>query len=531
VSVSVLLALTIFFGYRLNDPDELIFVLPQDAIPAVRDPSFSETSPFGANARVIGVALNGDARAYPVAVLNWREIVNDEVGGIPLIVTYCPLCASAVVYERTVGGRVLTFTTSGSLYKNNLVMVDLETGSLWGQIDGEARTGPLTGTRLKTVPSVVTSLAAWRMLHPDTLVLQPPTDVSRDYSVDPYLGYDASDRIQFPSTFDDDRMGPKTLVLGVEVGGAFKAYPFFFLQEDVVVNDVVGGTQIVVTYWQGAAQAFLSDGHVFSLESPATPLMRDETGGLWNMVAGVGPDNATLVHVKALPLYWFSWLEQRPDTEVYRESDLPGYRSSGLGLRLPTVNTILVLLIGLGLVHQIITDRPRGTPWRMTLRDGRWFEHKWSIIWGAAGVTLGSYVIWSARMSFNLLNMQIQTVLGVLLVAAGIAYTLEWIVLRRYFTRRVPRGVVVSQTILDTLDEPTEERGSGLLRRLAHALSQHIASAPESGLGVWIDRFGNLHLGPVGKANRDRAHELQDLISSSIETASSSQQHDGDVDG
>ncbi len=515
-SVAILLALTIFFALKVNDPNELIFVLPQNSIPAVRDPTFSESSTFGESATVIAVALHGDARAYPIAILNWREIVNDDVGGVPIVVTYCPLCASAVTYERTVAGQVLTFTTSGSLYKNNLVMVDLETGSLWGQIDGEARTGPLAETSLKFVPSVVTSLSAWKVLHPETRVLQPPTDISRDYSSDPYFGYDLSEQISFPSTFDDDRMHPKAPVLGVDIGGTSKAYPFLFLQQDLLVNDLLARTSIVVTYWRGAAQAFLADGRLFAAESALGPIMRDESGGLWNVVTGEGPDRTTLVPVKALPLYWFSWLAQRPQTQVYRESDLLGYTPSGAGLRFPSVNTLLLLLIGLGLVHQIITERPKGTPWRATLRDERWFGHKWSPLWSAAGILVGSYVVWSARMSFNPPNLYIQAVLGSLLLAIGVAYVLESVTLWRYFTRWVPRRVDASRAVLNTVGPATEDKQSSPLLWPWHVLSQHVASIRKSGLEIWLDRFGNLHLGPMDETNRAKAREVQRLISEEI---------------
>lgn len=520
VSVGLLLALTIFFAIRLNDPNELIFVLPQNAIPALQDPAFGESSAFGEHAPVIGVALNGDARAYPIAILNWREIVNDEVGDVPIIVTYCPLCASAVSYERTVSGHVLTFTTSGSLYKNNLVMVDRETGSLWGQIDGEALTGSLAGAKLKLVPSVVTTLSSWRVLHPNTQVLQPPTDVSRDYRSDPYLGYDRSDQIQFPSTFDDNRMHPKAMVLGVDVEAGSKAYPFRFLQEDVVVNDIVAGTSTVVTYWRGAVQAFLADRQTFSLESATNASMRDEAGGLWNMVTGEGPEGATLVPVKALPLYWFSWLDQRPNTEVYRESELDGHTSSSAGLRIPSLNTILLLFIGLGLVHQIITERPKGTPWRAALRDERWFKHKWSILWGPAGILLGLYVAWSAGMNFNPLNTYIQAGLGVLLVAAGVLFLLDWLSLRRYVTRWVPRRVDVKQAVLEALGQSAAEEGASPLPWPLRTVSRRIASIEESDLEAVLDRFGNVHIGPTTEIHRAKSLQVRSAISQRVAAAS-----------
>ena len=139
---------------------------------------------------VITLDLNGDARAYPLAVLTWHEIVNDTVGGIPVAVTYCPLCNAAIVFDRTLNGEVLDFGTTGKLRNSDLVMYDRQTDSWWQQFSGEAIAGAFAGTELTMLPSQLTSFERFAAAHPDALVLQDPGNFNRPYGMNPYRGYD-----------------------------------------------------------------------------------------------------------------------------------------------------------------------------------------------------------------------------------------------------------------------------------------------------------------------------------------------------
>lgn len=168
---------------------------PRDGIPSIDDPLFEPAhshDTLEAADPVVGLAINGDARAYPLRILTWHEIVNDVVGGVPVAVTYCPLCNSAPVFESTVGGQVLEFGTSGKLKDSNLIMYDRATESWWQQFTGEAIVGAMTGARLKLVPARLQSWSEFLAEHPQGQVLVPNNDRMRDYGRNPYVRYDTS---------------------------------------------------------------------------------------------------------------------------------------------------------------------------------------------------------------------------------------------------------------------------------------------------------------------------------------------------
>ncbi len=167
---------------------------PKDGIPPIDDPKFvpvAEVEGLADTEPVIGLIINGDARAYPLSVLIWHEIANDTVGGVPVTVTFCPLCNAAVVFDRRAGGRVLDFGTTGKLRNSDLVMYDRQTESWWQQFIGEAIIGEMTGTRLKMLPSRVESFARFRARAPDGKVLVPNNPSMRNYGGNPYVGYDS----------------------------------------------------------------------------------------------------------------------------------------------------------------------------------------------------------------------------------------------------------------------------------------------------------------------------------------------------
>jgi hypothetical protein len=177
---------------------------PKDGIPSIDTPQFSAAADSKAIADtepVIGLKIKGDVRAYPLSVLMWHEIVNDTVGGVPVSVTFCPLCNAAMVFDRRLDGRVLDFGTTGKLRKSDLVMYDRQTESWWQQFLGEAIVGELTGKRLKLVPARIESFANFKARAPMGKVLVPNEPARRDYGRNPYAGYDTLER---PFLYDGD---------------------------------------------------------------------------------------------------------------------------------------------------------------------------------------------------------------------------------------------------------------------------------------------------------------------------------------
>ena len=168
---------------------------PKDGIPSIDRPEFkpvAEADHLKPTEPVIGLVVNGDARAYPLGILIWHEIVNDTVGGVPVIVTYCPLCNSAVVFDRRVAGTVTEFGTTGKLRNSDMVMYDRDTESWWQQFLGEAIVGERTGTRLRMLPARLESWAHFAERHPEGQVLVPTNPSMRRYGANPYVGYDSA---------------------------------------------------------------------------------------------------------------------------------------------------------------------------------------------------------------------------------------------------------------------------------------------------------------------------------------------------
>jgi hypothetical protein len=201
---------------------------PRDGIPAIDRPRFVDAARSGLapKDRVLGLRLGREARAYPVRILNWHEIVNDRVDGRPVAVTYCPLCGSGVAFDARVAGQEASFGVSGLLYNSDVLLYDRGTQWLWSQIMGRAISGPLKGTPLVSLPLMHTSWADWRAREPATRVLSADTGNPRDYSRDPYEGFEAVPRPVFDVQHRDDRAYIKEWVLGVVVDGQAKAYPF-----------------------------------------------------------------------------------------------------------------------------------------------------------------------------------------------------------------------------------------------------------------------------------------------------------------
>jgi hypothetical protein len=319
--------------YQLR-PGELELAASPDDIPAIfaNDNLFVSAEDGNAEWRddedVIGLEFNGDARAYPIRLLSLHEIVNDTVGGEPVAITWCPLCYSAIVFKR-VADRELTFGVSGFLFKNNLVMYDHQSDTLWSQILGEGIKGAYSGRRLEILPSILTTWGAWKQSHPETRVLSAVQMGNQSNQiVDPYVGYYSSGAAGLGGQATlDERLPAKELVVGLRVGDEKRAYPLALLREIDIVNDELSGLPIVLIYDEELLTVFVYERIIkdtertFVLES--TPgLMRDqEPGSLWDVQTGLateGPLAGTrLIRLSAPLVFWFAWSDIYPDTEVY----------------------------------------------------------------------------------------------------------------------------------------------------------------------------------------------------------------------
>ncbi|HEV2772835.1 MAG TPA: DUF3179 domain-containing protein, partial [Thermoleophilaceae bacterium] len=231
---------------------------PRDGIPPIDEPTF--VSPqraegfLDAREPVLVVEQRGRARAYPVQILVWHEIVNDQLGGRPIAVSYCPLCNSSVVFDRRAKARTLTFGTTGNLRRSDLVMWDRQTESWWQQLTAEAVVGELTGTRLEVLPSQTLSWADFKRRFPDGGVLSRDTGFDREYGRNPYEGYDKASSEPFLFEGEtDDRLPPKERVAAVFGRRETLVAPFSRLFQEPVLNEELEGTPIVVMYKRGVA--------------------------------------------------------------------------------------------------------------------------------------------------------------------------------------------------------------------------------------------------------------------------------------
>ena len=236
---------------------------PKDGIPSINNPKFvsvKEAHFMNDNDLVIGARVNDVIKAYPIKILNWHEIVNDTLGKKPVVVSFCPLCGTGLVFEQMINNKKYTFGVSGLLYQSDLLMYDHQTESLWSQIEGTAVTGEMLGKKLTPLPVVHMTWKAWKEENPETLVLSTDTGFQRDYDRDPYQGYELSERLYFPVEKLDGRFHPKEKIVGVEVNGVYKAYPFSILsKEKSPVEDEINGKKFKIFYEAQSKKVFVTD--------------------------------------------------------------------------------------------------------------------------------------------------------------------------------------------------------------------------------------------------------------------------------
>ncbi|MCH8229720.1 MAG: DUF3179 domain-containing protein [Chloroflexi bacterium] len=322
-------------------------VLPRDRIIPIDDPTFIGVSDAPAYMKprepVISVVVNGEAKAYPLAILMWHEIVNDAIGGKPVTVTFCPLCNAGITFERVVEGRELTFGTSGMLRNSDLVMWDRQTQSWWQQFTGEALVGDFAATDavLTFVPSQIIAWETFADAYPDGKLLERIINEFgqplRPYDSPPYAGYDDVDNQPFLfSGIVDRRLVATSRVLTID-GETPVAYPFSFLSDNPVLNDSVGDTDIVAFFDDGTLSAFGGRSGEPQTSGSATAFSRTvgdrtltfeltdlgitdvETGSVWNLVGIAisgelkGTQLTPVIHASH---FWFAWAVFKPETEV-----------------------------------------------------------------------------------------------------------------------------------------------------------------------------------------------------------------------
>jgi hypothetical protein len=330
-------------------------LLPRDGIPPIDRPSFigkrEALEEYFEHEPVIAIEINGEAKAYPLNVLTYHEIVNDELGGVPISSTYCPLCNAAIVYDRRLeiegNERVLDFGVSGMLRKSDLVMWDRQTESWWQQLTGIALAGELTGRELTMLPALLISLGEFLDTHPEGQVLSKNTGFREQqqlYGVNVYEGYDdlATERPRLFFDAIDERLRPMERVIDVNAEGRSRVYPLTLLQELGVINDTIGSSSVVLFHQFGtrsnlgarslreasdigSVTAFSSalQGRKLSFNKNENGFVDDQTGSTWSISGRAidGPLKGAQLRITPHGHHFaFAWFAFHPESEVYQPS-------------------------------------------------------------------------------------------------------------------------------------------------------------------------------------------------------------------
>jgi len=321
---------------------------PRDGIPPIDDPTF-ETVESSAGWLADGepgalVQLNGEARFYPLSIMTRHEVVNDAFGDVPVSVTFCPLCNTAIAFDRRVDGEVLRFGVSGLLRNSDLVMWDDKTTSLWQQITGESIVGDFAGTQLEAIPTSIVSFGDFAAGFPEGKALSPGQNRER-YGVNPYAGYSSSTRPFLFAGEPDDRFPALSRVVAVTLDDEVKAFPFEFLTDEPAVNDQIGDTPFVVL-WGGGTQDALDQGRIvdsqvigsgvayladldgqeltFAVSGDDSDLfVDDQTGSTWNILGQAVEGELAGQALTPAPHrneFWFAFAAFFPDAEVFSAS-------------------------------------------------------------------------------------------------------------------------------------------------------------------------------------------------------------------
>lgn len=315
---------------------------PPDGIPSIYNPKFVTVQQAGNNFLsdfdlILGVNINGDIRVYPLSILVWHEIVNDKVGGVPITVTYCPLCFTNQVFNRTLsndrqGVIVLQFGASGKLYNSNLVMYDRTSKSLWSQALGEGIVGKYAGRKLQRIPFDISYWRDWKQLYPNSKILSKDTGFSRPYGADPYGDYYTSNQLYFPVSNHDNRLGLKEKIVGI-VGGPteklqYKAYKLQQIESQKVINDEINGKPVTLfSLYPAMVRVYdrmVVGGKALEFEYNNTndnnKITDKQTGSEWNFDGEAVNGKLKGKHLTRLPFdegFWFEWVAFHPQTQLY----------------------------------------------------------------------------------------------------------------------------------------------------------------------------------------------------------------------
>ena len=337
---------TDFCNSQVDFSEILVGNPTKNGIPSVSDPAMESVEEaanwLSVRSPVIALEIDGEARAYPLAILMWHEIANDEIAGRPVAVTFCPLCNSSVTFDRRVNGSVLDFGVSGLLRNSDLIMYDRQSETWWQQLTGEGLVGEYAGVLLELVPSQVIGFGRFAERYPEGLVMSRETGYNRQYGINPYSNYDsrAGRPFLFRGEIDQRLDSAVDHVLAAIIGESAKAYPFEILRERRVINDSIGDRPIVVFFQSGVASALGDsvidnardiggagmyeasfDGELLQFAANADGTFIDaQTQSTWNAfgeaIDGELAGNQ-LNWVHAFPHFWFAWAAFHPDTEVY----------------------------------------------------------------------------------------------------------------------------------------------------------------------------------------------------------------------
>ncbi|MDE0309090.1 MAG: DUF3179 domain-containing protein [Acidiferrobacterales bacterium] len=334
------------FSNAIIDINEVISGgVPKDGIPAIDDPEFVSVDSAAAwldpLEPVIALDILGEARAYPLQILIWHEIVNDKLNDRYVAVTFCPLCNASVVFDRNVVGTILDFGTTGRLRHSDLIMYDRQTESWWQQITGQGVVGEFAGINLKRLPAQIVSFGEFRSAYPEGEVLSRDTGYRRNYGDNPYRGYDDIDNQPFLlSDPADPRLPAMERVINVSVGNRHRVYPFTVFETEPVINDRINGIEVVIFSQDDVASPLdrrtiadsriipsatayrrQVDGQTLTFERQDGVFYDRETGSRWNIfgqavegeLAGTQLDD-----IDNGQHFAFAWLVFHPDSEIYR---------------------------------------------------------------------------------------------------------------------------------------------------------------------------------------------------------------------
>jgi hypothetical protein len=320
--------------------------ITKDVIPAIDHPRFvtivDARKWLGDREPVIVAQVNGVSRAYPMQIIIWHEAVNDVIGGVPVLISFCSVCNSAIIFDRRVDGKTLSFGVSGFIHGANMVMYDRETESWWQQFTGRAIVGDLTGSRLKRLEGQMVSFAEFAAAFPQGQVLSQQTGFKREYGRNPHLKYDNLNG--YPSHFRgklDRRLKPMEKVIGVEIGDKTKAYPYAITHARHVIADKVGTQDIVIFHSEGTLAALDEEYIKDSKEAGSTgvfdPMLDGQrlefryengefidaaTGSHWNILGQAVSGKSQGKSLKRIPYgdyFAFAWIAYKPATEIYTQ--------------------------------------------------------------------------------------------------------------------------------------------------------------------------------------------------------------------